>query len=279
MTRRPARKSRWPGTRPRCQRRLAGPPRRCSRPRPTASSARWSSRASTPRTCPTRPARCARSTRRRSSSRSSCGPARSPTAPTWSSRSPTVAEKAGTFVNWEGRGGTFAPALSVPGVRTDLYVLGAIADEMDVHLGLPDAAAARAELAALGAWQGARPAAPAVFSTPATMPLTAAGTGADVRLATWAQLIDAGRMQDGEPYLAGTARPTAARTSAATAHGGRRRRRRQGDRVDRGGLGDRPARGHRHGRGRGVAAHQQLRQRGPRGPRCWPRQQGDPEEG
>ena len=48
-----------------------------------------------------------------------------------------VAEKAGTFVNWEGRGGTFAPALSVPGVRTDLYVLGAIADEMDVHLGLP----------------------------------------------------------------------------------------------------------------------------------------------
>jgi NADH-quinone oxidoreductase subunit G len=121
-------------------------------------------------------------------------------------------------VNWQGRGGTFAPALSVPGVRTDLYVLGAIADEMDVHLGLPDAAAARGELAALGAWQGARPAAPAVFSTPATMPLTtAAGTGADVRLATWAQLIDAGRMQDGDPYLAGTARPTAARTSAATA--------------------------------------------------------------
>ena len=79
-----------------------------------------------------------------------------------------VAEKAGTFVNWEGRGGTFAAALSVPGIRTDLYVLGAIADEMDVHLGLPDAAAARAELAALGGWKGARPAAPAVFSTPAT---------------------------------------------------------------------------------------------------------------
>jgi NADH-quinone oxidoreductase subunit G len=128
-----------------------------------------------------------------------------------------VAEKSGTFVNWEGRGGTFAPALSVPGVRTDLYVLGAIADEMDVHLGLPDAAAARAELAGLGAWKGARPAAPAVFSTPATMPLNAAGTGADVRLATWAQLIDAGRMQDTEPYLAGTARPVVARVSAATA--------------------------------------------------------------
>jgi NADH-quinone oxidoreductase subunit G len=128
-----------------------------------------------------------------------------------------VAEKAGTFVNWEGRGGTFAAALSVPGVRTDLYVLGAIANEMDVHLGLPDAVAARAELAALGGWKGARPAAPAVFSTPATIPLPGTGTAADVRLATWAQLVDAGRLQDGEPYLAGTARPAVARASEATA--------------------------------------------------------------
>jgi NADH-quinone oxidoreductase subunit G len=86
---------------------------------------------------------------------------------------------------------------------------------MDVHLGLPDAAAARSELAALGSWKGARPAAPAVLSAP---PAVAGGlAGGDVRLATWAQLIDAGRMQDGEPYLAGTARPTVARVSAATA--------------------------------------------------------------
>ena len=73
-----------------------------------------------------------------------------------------VAEKAGTFVNWEGRGGSFGPALRVPEVRTDLYVLGAIADQMDVHLGLPDAAAARAELAALGTWRGPRPEPPGV---------------------------------------------------------------------------------------------------------------------
>jgi NADH-quinone oxidoreductase subunit G len=121
-----------------------------------------------------------------------------------------VAEKAGTYVNWEGRGGSFRAALTVPGIRTDLYVLGAIADEMDVHLGLPDAGAARAELAALGSWKGARPAPPAVLSTPADGDQT-------VRLATWHQLLDAGRMQDGEPYLAGTARPVAARVSAATA--------------------------------------------------------------
>ena len=128
-----------------------------------------------------------------------------------------VAEKSGTFVNWEGRGGSFGTALSVPGVRTDLYVLGAIADEMDVHLGLPDPAAARAELAALGPWQGARPAAPAVLSS---SPAPLAGfrpDGSELRLATWHQLIDAGRLQDGEPYLAGTARPVVARVSPATA--------------------------------------------------------------
>ena len=36
-------------------------------------------------------------------------------------------------------------------------------------------------------------------------------------LVTWSQLLDAGRMQDGEPFLAGTARPVVARMSAATA--------------------------------------------------------------
>ena len=35
--------------------------------------------------------------------------------------------------------------------------------------------------------------------------------------ATWHQLLDSGRMQDGEPALAGTARPAVARMSSATA--------------------------------------------------------------
>ena len=39
----------------------------------------------------------------------------------------------------------------------------------------------------------------------------------DIVLATWRQLLDSGRMQDGEPSLAGTARPVVARMSAATA--------------------------------------------------------------
>jgi len=129
-----------------------------------------------------------------------------------------VAEKAGTFVNWEGRGGSFGPALRVPEVRTDLYVLGAIADQMDVHLGLPDAAAARAELAALGTWRGMRPGPPAPVGLESLREETEqAPEGSTVRLATWRQLLDSGRMQDGEPSLAGTARPVVARMSAATA--------------------------------------------------------------
>jgi len=80
-----------------------------------------------------------------------------------------VVEKPGTFVDWEGRGGTFGAALPVPGVRSDLYVLGEIADEMDVHLGLPDAEAARAEIARIGT--GAAP------GRPPRRPGRAAGRG------------------------------------------------------------------------------------------------------
>jgi len=82
-----------------------------------------------------------------------------------------------------------------------------------VHLGLPDAAAARAELTELGTWRGARPLAPTV------VPSTGSATPEDgeIRLATWHQLLDAGRMQDGEPHLAATARSVVARVSPATA--------------------------------------------------------------
>jgi NADH-quinone oxidoreductase subunit G len=129
-----------------------------------------------------------------------------------------VAEKAGTFVNWEGRGGTFGVALKVPEARTDLYVLGAIADQMDVHLGLPDETAARAELAALGTWRGRIPEPPVATEAWPGVPLGRRIEGElAVRLASWHQLLDSGRMQDGEPALAGTARPVVARMSPVTA--------------------------------------------------------------
>jgi NADH-quinone oxidoreductase subunit G len=123
-----------------------------------------------------------------------------------------ITEKAGTFVNWEGRGRPFEAVLKVPQVMSDLKVLSAIADLMDVHLGLPDSAAARRELAGLGGFKGTRPSFPSVPATVAAEP----GAGEAV-LATWRMLLDAGRLQDGEPYLAGTAKTPVARMSAATA--------------------------------------------------------------
>jgi NADH-quinone oxidoreductase subunit G len=131
-----------------------------------------------------------------------------------------VAEKAGTFVNWEGRWGSFAAALSVPAARTDLQVLASIADAMDVHLGLPDAAAARAELSALRKPRETAPPSPAAQPSASASGAASASAGGGVAgllLATWHNLLDAGRMQDGEPNLAATARPAVAKMSAATA--------------------------------------------------------------
>ncbi|MBO4269330.1 NADH-quinone oxidoreductase subunit G [Microbispora triticiradicis] len=123
-----------------------------------------------------------------------------------------VAEKSGTFVDWEGRGRSFGVATAVPGLMSDLRAIGSIADLMDVHLGLPDDAAARREMAMLGSWKGPRPAAPAVSGLVVAEP-----RAGEAVLATWHLLLDDGRMQDGEPYLAGTARRTAALLSEATA--------------------------------------------------------------
>ncbi len=122
-----------------------------------------------------------------------------------------VVEKGGSFINWEGRIRPFQP--SIPSNATpDLRVLYTLADEIGVDLGLPDAAAAGEELAKLGWWGGSRPSAPEVKSGIAAEP----GKGEAV-LATWRMLLDSGRMQDGEPYLAGTARMPVARLSATTA--------------------------------------------------------------
>ncbi len=128
-----------------------------------------------------------------------------------------VAEKPGTFVNWEGRPGAFGAAIPVPGVRGDLHVLREIADAMDVHLGLPDEAAARRELSSLGVSLPAADGAPQASRHHAGARAGSVPGPAEALLATWHNLLDAGRMQDGEPNLAGTARPAVAKMSAATA--------------------------------------------------------------
>jgi NADH-quinone oxidoreductase subunit G len=123
-----------------------------------------------------------------------------------------IAEKFGTFLNWEGRQRPFPAALQGAATLPDLRVLDAIAAEMGVALRLPDTAAARAELERLGSWDGPRAHAPSI--RPPAQPKPHAGQAI---LAGWRMLLDGGRLQDGEPYLAGTARPTVVRLSSSTA--------------------------------------------------------------
>ena len=174
-----------------------------------------------------------------------------------------MSEKPGTFVNWEGRGGAFGRVLDVPDAQSDLQVLNVVADEMDVHLGLPDAAAAQARA------RGARPVERAAAARAESAREPSAGRQGRVRPSsrTWHQLLDAGRMQDGEPFLAGTARPVCARLSAATA---REIGVADGDKItisDRAGRRHRARGGDRDAGPGGLAAGQFGRVRG--APRAW----------
>ncbi|MDP9417343.1 MAG: molybdopterin-dependent oxidoreductase, partial [Actinomycetota bacterium] len=121
-------------------------------------------------------------------------------------------EKAGTFLDWEGRARPFEVAVPDTGGVTDARALHMLADELDVSLGTPDVATTRREIGRLGRWTGPRAEAPSGGS--AAVPQPAAGQAV---LATWHLLIDDGRMLDGEPYLAGTARAPVVRLSPATA--------------------------------------------------------------
>jgi NADH-quinone oxidoreductase subunit G len=122
-----------------------------------------------------------------------------------------VVEKTGSFLNWEGRSRPFEPALST-NAASDLRVLHVLAGEMGVELGVPTAAAAAAELSRLPRWNGAPP------LTPQVSPHAAAHIGpGQAVLAGWRLLLDSGCLQDGEPFLAGTARAAVVRLSGLTA--------------------------------------------------------------
>lgn len=122
-------------------------------------------------------------------------------------------EKAGTFVNWEGRERPFPEVLDTA-ARSDAVILNDIAAQLDVNLATSDINALRAELRGIGEWDGARPAAQAEAAAQSHPPT--AGHGQAV-LATWQQLLDDGSGQDGQPQMAATARASAARLSASTA--------------------------------------------------------------
>jgi NADH-quinone oxidoreductase subunit G len=124
-----------------------------------------------------------------------------------------VVEKAGSFVNWEGRIRPFGPSLQTNAIP-DLRVLAFLADELGTDLNMTSALVAGDEMARLGLWAGQRPASPQETPSRPTPP----GKGQAV-LAGWRMLLDAGRLQDGEPHLAGTAHSPVARMSASTAAG------------------------------------------------------------
>ncbi|MEW2296793.1 NADH-quinone oxidoreductase subunit G [Streptomyces sp. NPDC006743] len=128
-----------------------------------------------------------------------------------------VAEKAGSFLNWEGRVRFFEAALKPEQMTrrlapTDLRVLQMLADAMDVHLGLPDLRTAHAELDRLGAWTGPRAGEP--VESGGVLPRPAAG---EAVLAGHRLLLDRGLLQEGDEALAGTRHAARARVSAATA--------------------------------------------------------------
>ncbi len=126
-----------------------------------------------------------------------------------------TAEKSGRYVDWEGRRRPFETTIRGTGALSDAQVLDALADELDVELGLRAVAAARDELAGFAAYgTGAQNIATGHQYRPAP-------EENEVRLATWPELLDAGRMQDGDQHLAGTAKPARAVlcTATAEAHG------------------------------------------------------------
>ncbi|MEU4802219.1 NADH-quinone oxidoreductase subunit G [Actinosynnema sp. NPDC023587] len=120
-------------------------------------------------------------------------------------------EKAGSYLNWEGRHRPFPLTLEGTGALPDGRVLDTLAVEMDADLFTQTPAAAAADFARLG--RGTLTA--AAPSVPA--PLLPQPRPGQAVLATWRRLLDNGSGQDGEPNLAGTARPVVAKLSEATA--------------------------------------------------------------
>ncbi|MEU9484284.1 NADH-quinone oxidoreductase subunit G [Streptomyces decoyicus] len=128
-----------------------------------------------------------------------------------------VVEKAGTFLNWEGRARLFEAALK-PDQMTrrhllpDSRVLHMLADALDVHLALPDIRSVRRELDRLGGWDGPHAGEPMESGRPLPRPDSGEAVLAGHRL-----LLDQGLLQEGDEALAGTRHAAVARLSQTTA--------------------------------------------------------------
>ena len=111
-----------------------------------------------------------------------------------------VTEKSGTFRNWEGRDRSFGAVIPAPGALSDADVISELARELGKSISVADY------------WATATK--PALKSD--ALPSEAVGNGQAI-LSTWRHLLDKGALQNGEPYLAATARVAVVRVSPATA--------------------------------------------------------------
>jgi NADH-quinone oxidoreductase subunit G len=119
-------------------------------------------------------------------------------------------ERAGSFVDWEGRVRPFERVIESNGL-SDIRALSGIADELGRPLGFRTVAEVRSEMREIGPWDGARA---AFHPTAAPDDLARPGESEKV-LSTWRTLIDDARAIDGEPHLAATGRRPVAVLSAA----------------------------------------------------------------
>ncbi len=119
-------------------------------------------------------------------------------------------EKNGTFINWEGRLRPFGQAYASR-YMTDRDVLGMLATEMDVDLRVESLNELYEEVNPLMVWKGQRGA------VPQEVPIApAAAEGGNLTLTSHKVLVDLGRLQDGAPHLARSARVPVALASTAT---------------------------------------------------------------
>ena len=145
-----------------------------------------------------------------------------------------VAERPGTFVNWEGRPREFEAVLTSNSL-TDVRVLAGIAEELGRPLGFATIAAAHADMVELGPWDalgagtglGARWLDRPRSSANADQPETSGGmtgpttpaqpsSGRALVLSTWRTLIDDSRGVEGDDALRSTGRRPVAVLSPAT---------------------------------------------------------------
>jgi len=111
-----------------------------------------------------------------------------------------VSEKSGTFRNWEGRDRVFSAVVRAAGILSDAEALNELAAELGKSITVNDfwVTANKPEL------------------TAGVIDQSEIGKGQAI-LSSWRHLLDKGTLQEGEPYLAATARVAVIRVSPITA--------------------------------------------------------------